>query len=245
MYHYVESVTNTRGDALPGFFVKAVDTATGEVADIYADENLTPIVTESGLANAAEVQSNGRVSFYIEDGDYDLYIYATDGTTQVDVISDVPMTNPGDYLTASSLADTGGAAMVGVSDGRTVQDVLDGLESTVGYSGGGGTATQITSKSTAVTINAMCGQITTHDASLASGAVVFFFLNNENIDANDLVIVQLATAGGGAHGIVEYRVQAGQPESGRCGITIKNESGGALAEALVLNFAIIKNTVSA
>jgi hypothetical protein len=90
MYHFVEAITNTKGDALIGYFVKAVDSS-GNVASIYADESSTPIISVSGVANAAKVDSDGNASFYVAGGTYHLDIYATDSTTFVRRISNIPM----------------------------------------------------------------------------------------------------------------------------------------------------------
>lgn len=91
MHHYFNSITNAKGDALTGYYVKVVDPDTSDVVDIYADSSATPIVSVSGLANAAQVDSDGNVSFYVDVGTYDLDIYATDGTTLIRRIENIPM----------------------------------------------------------------------------------------------------------------------------------------------------------
>ena len=91
MFHFFDAITNNKGDALSGYFVKAIDQDTGDVVDIYADENLTAIESVSGQANMAEVDSDGNASFYIVSGQYHLDIYASDASTLVRRISDLPM----------------------------------------------------------------------------------------------------------------------------------------------------------
>jgi hypothetical protein len=91
MYHYHEAITNNKGDALIGYYVRAVDAASGAAASLYADESATPIISVSGIANAALVDSDGNVSFWINGGTYHLDIYATDGTSFVRRISSIPM----------------------------------------------------------------------------------------------------------------------------------------------------------
>jgi hypothetical protein len=57
----------------------------------------------------------------------------------------------------------------------------------MGYaSGTGGTVTQLTSKSTAVALNKLCGQITMHNAALAAGARVSFVVTNSTVGASDV-----------------------------------------------------------
>jgi hypothetical protein len=91
MYHYHEAITNTKGDALIGYYVRAVDSTAGTAASLYADESATPIVSVSGLADAALVDSDGNASFFIVGGTYHLDIYATDGTTFIRRIESIPM----------------------------------------------------------------------------------------------------------------------------------------------------------
>lgn len=91
MYHYFNAITNTKGDALIGYYVKAVDPSTGDEIAMYADENATPIIAVSGVANACQVDINGNASFYIAGGQYHLDIYATDSTTLVERVENIPM----------------------------------------------------------------------------------------------------------------------------------------------------------
>ncbi len=115
--------------------------------------------------------------------------------------------------------------------------LLGSTESAVGYSTGtGGTVTQASSKSTGVTLNKRCGQITMNNASLAAAAEVSFTLTNSVIAATDVVMVCIgsgATAGA-------YNVQCDAVAAGSCRISVGNMSSGSLGEALVLNFVVIK-----
>jgi hypothetical protein len=107
----------------------------------------------------------------------------------------------------------------------------------IGYpTGSGGAVTQATSKSTAVTLNKPCGQITLNAASLAASTVVSFTFTNSNIAATD--IIRINTSGAATPG--SYLVQAENLAAGSCTVSVRNLTAGALAEALVLNFAIIK-----
>lgn len=98
-----------------------------------------------------------------------------------------------------------------------------------------GTVTQLTSKSTAVTLNKSAGQITMNNASLAGTTNVTFTLNNSLISANDIVILNIAagaTAG-------SYNCWVSGLSAGAVTITVRNISGGSLSEAVVINFALI------
>lgn len=98
-----------------------------------------------------------------------------------------------------------------------------------------GTVTQATSKSTAVTLNSSAGQITMNNASLGATTNVTFTLNNSLISANDIVILNVAAgATAGA-----YNCWVSGLSAGAATITVRNITGGALSEAVVLNFALI------
>lgn len=112
----------------------------------------------------------------------------------------------------------------------------------IGYgAGSGGTVTQATDKSTAVTLNTSSGRITMNAAALAAGASVTFTLNNSKITTSDIVMVMQST---GAATWGSYQVWAAGAGSGMVGITVKNVTGGSLSEAIVVNFAIIKGATS-
>ena len=105
-----------------------------------------------------------------------------------------------------------------------------------GYiTGEGGTVTQATSKATAVTLNKKCGQITMNAASLAADTTVTFTLTNSTIAATDLLVLNHAS--GGTAGAYLLNAQAA---AGSASINVRNVTAGALAEAIVIGFAVIK-----
>lgn len=99
-----------------------------------------------------------------------------------------------------------------------------------------GTVTQLTSKSTAVTLNKSAGVITMNNASLATATNATFTLNNSLISANDAVVL---TISGGQATPGSYNVFANALSAGSVSITLRNISGGSLSEAIVINFALI------
>jgi hypothetical protein len=106
----------------------------------------------------------------------------------------------------------------------------------IGYTASAqGTVTQATSKSTGVTLNKTMGKITMNAASLAAGASVTFTLTNSTISANDVVIASIS--GGGTAGA--YWPYVSSQATGSAVIGLWNSTGGALAEAVVINFAVI------
>jgi hypothetical protein len=106
----------------------------------------------------------------------------------------------------------------------------------IGYSTAAqGAVTQATSKSTGVTLNRSMGKITMNGAALANGATVLFTLTNNKISANDVVIVNLGSAGtSGAYWPYVANVGAGTAVIG-----LYNNTAAPLSEAVVVNFAIL------
>jgi hypothetical protein len=107
----------------------------------------------------------------------------------------------------------------------------------LGYSAAAqGTVTQLTSKSTAVTLDKSAGRITMNNASLATATNATFTLNNAFIGANDNIILVIS---GGQTTPGSYNVFANSLATGSVSITLRNISGSTLSEAIVVNFAII------
>lgn len=107
----------------------------------------------------------------------------------------------------------------------------------VGYGpGAGGTVTQLTSKATAVTIDKMCGEITTHNAALNAGTIVSFTVNNAFVTDTDLVAIEHDS--GGTLG--SYTVCANTVAAGSFQVTIRNNTAGNLSDAMALRFVIIR-----
>ena len=105
-----------------------------------------------------------------------------------------------------------------------------------GYiTGEGGTVTQATSKSTAVTLSKKCGTVTMNNAALAADTIDSFTLTNTTIAATDVVVLNHAS--GGTAG--KYVLNA-QAAAGSALITVTNISAGALSEAIVIRFAVVK-----
>ena len=99
-----------------------------------------------------------------------------------------------------------------------------------------GTVTQLTDKSTAVTLNKSMGRITMNNASLNTATNATFTLNNSTISANDTVIL---TISGGQATAGSYNVFANALTTGSVSISLRNISGGTLSEAVVINFCVI------
>jgi hypothetical protein len=145
-------------------------------------------------------------------------------------------TGAGAYLPFVYLTNGVQQATLDVTGNFLIINATGGL----GYgTGSGGAVTQLTSKSTAVTLNKTNGQITMNNSALGAGVVTGFTLSNSLIAATDVIIVN----GTGALS-TNYRVEARSLAAGSVAIFVTNLSAGSLSDALVLNFSVIKGVIS-
>jgi hypothetical protein len=111
---------------------------------------------------------------------------------------------------------------------------------TQGYSSGGGAVTQLTSKSTGVTLHALCGRVTTFNTALAAAAEASFVVTNNQVAATDVVIVNLQSGGTPGNHLVSVSAVA----NGSFTVSISNLHTASLSIALVINFAVIKSVIA-
>ena len=108
----------------------------------------------------------------------------------------------------------------------------------LGYgAGAGGTVTQLTSKSTAVTLNRPSGIITMNNAALAAGESVYFILYNSLITGLDQIVYS------GHYNTVNpqnYRFETSFVTFGSATIRVTSLSNISLYEAVQFNFSILK-----
>jgi hypothetical protein len=110
----------------------------------------------------------------------------------------------------------------------------------LGYSAAAqGAVTQLTDKSTGVTLNKSAGRITMNNAALAAGAAVSFILTNNLISANDTIIVCVSSnTTGSAAGA--YTTYVSYLASGSALITLRNLTAAtSYSEAVIINYTII------
>jgi hypothetical protein len=103
-----------------------------------------------------------------------------------------------------------------------------------------GTVTQLTSKTTNVTLNTPTGRITMDDSTLNNNAVARFTMNNSSVGPNDVVIVNIIENGSTAEAYIAFVADIGD---GFVDIALWNRSGGQLSESVELNFSVIRNSV--
>lgn len=112
----------------------------------------------------------------------------------------------------------------------------------LGYgAGAGGTVTQLTSKSTNVTLNKPCGKITMHNAALAAGATISFILFNNLMGASDTLTLSIPNLI--ENDIYKYRVTSNLYNGGAI-IFVTNTTGGSLSEGISINFILHKGALA-
>jgi hypothetical protein len=121
-------------------------------------------------------------------------------------------------------------------------DLISGVDiyatDEIGYTAAAqGTVTQLTSKSTGVTLNKSAGQITMNNATIPANDVVAFTLTNSLISTRDTLIVNI---GAGATTPGQYTAYVTSLASGSAIIAVRNLVGSTSpSDALVLNFSVI------
>jgi len=124
---------------------------------------------------------------------------------------------------------------IGLATPSTIEGTTVYADTEIGYgTPAQGAVTQLTSKSTGVTLNTSAGQITMNAASLATVTNVTFTLTNSLLSAKDVLILNVTNGTSGA-----YNAWVSSMSAGSATITLRNISANPLAEAVVLNFAII------
>jgi len=119
----------------------------------------------------------------------------------------------------------------------TTGSILSNGTAGIGYTtGAGSTVTQLTSRSTSVTINAITGAITLFSAAGTSSYTSFTVTNNK-VAATDVIIVNQKS------GTDLYNVFVTNVSAGSFQVTF-NDVSGTTTEQPVFNFAVIKGVTS-
>lgn len=104
---------------------------------------------------------------------------------------------------------------------------------------GGGTVTQQTNRTTAVTLDKLTGQITTNNAALAAEATADFVVNNVHVKAEDVVLLSIKSGSNGGGTLAQVIGVA----NGSFTIRIHNgnvAAGAAETGAIVINYVVIR-----
>lgn len=138
------------------------------------------------------------------------------------------------FIPASS-----GTTEVSVGDSATGL-VANAAAATLGFgTGAGGAVTQITSRATGVTVNTICGTITTINTSLAAEASAVFVVTNSTVAIGDVVLLSMQSGAVALNTDVVVSAVA----AGSFSITVINNNvaaGVAETGAILINFIVIK-----
>jgi hypothetical protein len=129
---------------------------------------------------------------------------------------------------------------IGATTASTIAGTTVYASTELGYTNGAqGTVTQLTDKSTGVTLNKSAGRITMNNAALAGATAVSFVLTNSTISANDTIIVNVGSnTTGSAAGA--YTTYVSYIVAGSALITLRNLTAAtSYSEAVIINFSII------
>jgi len=144
---------------------------------------------------------------------------------------------------ANVIAQINNNEITGNTDTATFGGGLKSSHATggVGYStGAGGAVTQITNRSTGVTLNTVCGTITTDNTSLAAEGNADFIVTNSAVAIGDVIILSIHSGQeGGNTSAAVITVAAG---SFTIQVSNNNAAGGtAETGAMLINFVVVKS----
>lgn len=144
MQKYTDVVLSNSGTPIGGATITVTNYPAATPATIYASDGGTAV-------GSVTTDPTGRFAFYAADGHYSITISGAGLVSQT--IDDVVLNDPSNDATSANLAGTGGAALVGTSDGSTVQ-------------------AKLTANSNAISSNtsAIAGKVNTSDLAAAGGA---------------------------------------------------------------------------
>lgn len=191
-------------------------TGTNVVATLglYAKAAFTGTYTDGVVVDYAS--PNGRISV----GSADTLTFYTGGVANTAM---AVMTSTGINSTA-----------IGATTASTGAFTTLTATTSAGYAtGAGGTVTQLISRTTGVTINKICGQITLFSAA-GSATPATFTVTNSTVAATDTIIVNQAS------GTDAYAVYVTGVSASSFKLTVVDLTG-TTAEAPVLNFSVIKS----
>jgi hypothetical protein len=216
-------------DCEPGFYKWALQlyqriSGTLAADTVTTNANLTGPITSVGNATSVASQTGTGSKFVMDTGP----TIAT-ATLSNATLSSPTMTTPvlgvatGTSLTVTGKVTSSGAAGIGYATGA------------------GSTVSQPNDKFNQVTINAICGAITTNsNTNMATGTSATFKVNNSTVASTDVPVVCMQT-GGTADA---YRAVVTAVGTSFFDITLTNISAGSLQESPIISFVVIKAVTS-
>jgi hypothetical protein len=238
----ITAASNGTGGGGSGTVTSVSVTSANGFGGSVATSTTTPAITLTTSVNGILKGDGTGVSAAVA-GDFPTLNQNTTGTAS-NVTGTVAVANGGTGSTTASGARTNlGLGTMATQNANSVSITGGGVLATglMGYTtGAGGTVTQLSSKATAITLNTLCGRITTHNSNLAANTTLSFTFNNSFITADSIVYLHRASGGTNA----TYRILVDSITNGSCLIAIKNETATARAETVNINFIVFNGATS-
>lgn len=201
--------------------------STVNIASNGADGNAVSIADGAHNATVTIGNSHGTTAVnYLAGSGKHIFTGVINATSPVFVTPDIGA------ATGTSLAATAGITSSGPTGAG------------IGYAtGAGGAVTQITNRSTGVTLDKLAGQITTDTTSLAAEAAAEFTVTNSTVAIGDVVVVSQQSGANGGN----TNVYVSGVANGSFKITVANNNpaaGTAETGAIIINYAVIKSVAA-
>ena len=253
MEKFQDVVIDPSGNALAGVMVTVKNFQTGVAVPIFEDNAKTP------KSNPITTDPNGHFFFYAEQGRYSLDLVG--GGVVPKTVSDLwvddviyarldsPVftgtpTTPAPAATDNSLQIANTQFVAALMSAHVAQADPHPIYMTKTEVDArhGGTVTQLTNKTTAVTLNKNTGEIKLAAGAIQAGGSISFNLNNLTIDVNDNVVLNLKAGSSAYSGV--YQVWAENIGNGICDIVVHNLGRSFYDEALKLQFTVLKGAIA-
>jgi hypothetical protein len=249
----IQAVTtlNVSGDTLIiGNLTVSGTTFTANVATLVVTDpilglgrgpNGDPLTSNDGLDRGTEMfyyDTAERIAFMGFDNNEGKMISASNVSIANNIVTvNAYGTTVVGTLEGASVGVTGNVAGGNIG---TAGSILSSGTAGVGYTAGaGGTVTQLTNKSTAVTLDKVSGEITMNNALLGGDTTVSFTLNNSVVANTDVMI--LNQVGGGNVGLYSFNANC---DTGSATISVHNMTNNNRSDAIVIRFAVIKGATA-
>jgi len=197
------------------------DSSNSSFINIKSESDSINIVNNSTGYTAMSISANGN-NIYIND----------------DTIVSGSLTVTGSLLQSGSTTLRGNSTITGSLTVTGSLRITGSITSTDSLTVTGSTVTQTTSTSSAVSINAVSGRITTLTTTYDAGSIFYFTVNNNQVNTDDIIILNIKSAPNNDFECKIYSVSGN-----RFDIRVKND-GTTQSGTVVISFAVLKGASS-
>jgi hypothetical protein len=224
--HYIATPTITGGTNAKTYTNMATFAIAGNVT---AGTNATITNNYALFVGAGNSFFGGNiVGGPLANGNSNVYIATANGNVTIAAVGNTTLTISGTGANITGTANISGNTNI-------VANLRVAGQGGLGYNSTIGTATQLTSRNTAVTISNVTGAITLFSSTTTANTVNVFTVTNTTVAATDVVIVNQRSGTANS-----YIFSVANVAAGSFIIQINNTLAVAVAEAPIINFAVIK-----